>query len=1102
MDDSFASSSSSSGSPVTRSNNKPLTEEQKRQLTHKRLANVLAAGTWKAVRDPRSGKVYYYNELTRTTTWNLIKELNLDEEDGEPLDNNNKNTKENTDKEDTKSSNDDSFKNSEEDEAEAEKRLQRWTKGSSGGSSPQNNSSVLFRTSGAFGDEVGGAFQDEDVPQGDTGEVDSHVGDRNDDAKPFVAFGGGSGGSDGDKNEDDGFESESSNDSPNKQKTPTKQTAKPAASVVTKNIHLPPRVSPASKRTNKALSNHQQHQSVVLGEDASVSPPSSRRSNSFSRHQVVGTVAADPESNNNNNNNDTIKRSRSSSSSSTTTTTSSITTSDDDDDFETSSGDGGSSAKKHREPKPTRPVVQTQQEHQHLKINLFGNTLKTKLPKKDELFVQQISAKLLPLGATLSSPSTISLNASANPICNRIEFSSEKEYTDPDFSHLLESSSFTVDAVGCQDETYRKLFPRNRTQTAVPPPDPTTTPAPEDRSSESLATGSNVALGLGMVASAASAAVVPSMGFGISRQQAMVSFVQNIRSGDCSGVSTGDDESIATADSPTQMKVGSSDATFYVGGTIGNSILLFSLVATGFVGGTLFLKYTGSSSWDRPYSVFARCHVAMILFVATSLLFAPTIKFALVTVVLSSASAFDKIIVVIFGIVFFSGITIYYAVWSLYIRDRREIYHKHHHQKKKRQQQTSLSLKERLTQLYEFWFEGPGEWRMPYVNSRPGKGVTEKNNLDFDAATPMLDGYQGHAWWFGAFEFLIQFGLALASFLANLVPAEKSCVTQAVVLLVVLVAFLFMCVWKRPFQELFNRIVIPVVTLFEVAVVVLALVFGESQPDFVVTLALLAASLQSFAILVVLLVSLSPLAKMFLKVFNRLKNRGKKGAPKSRGGGLNLANFRDAFNDEEEDENGQELLNKKKRENTTSRDRDRSQHQRHHQSSSSSSRDLRNSSKREREDSRENRSSRSAPRESGSDLRRRNTTTSHREHDDDYKPSARPSSSSSSYHHYLSPSSSSSAPRSSHHHNSRNSRVSASSPSAAASSSSSPPRGSRYETTRHESEQASSSSIRRREDQSSQPKSNQNNNSVSSRGKTNNNNDRYSKRSQHSFAEI
>ena len=63
---------------------------------------------------------------------------------------------------------------------------------------------------------------------------------------------------------------------------------------------------------------------------------------------------------------------------------------------------------------------------------------------------------------------------------------------------------------------------------------------------------------------------------------------------------------------------------------------------------------------------------------------------------------------------------------------------------------------------------------MPLKTSKYGRNVSEKDYLDFDAATPMLDGYQGHVWYFGAVEFAIQFGLAFCEFLAQVVPSDKS----------------------------------------------------------------------------------------------------------------------------------------------------------------------------------------------------------------------------------------------------------------------------------------------------------------------------------------
>ena len=472
--------------------------------------------------------------------------------------------------------------------------------------------------------------------------------------------------------------------------------------------------------------------------------------------------------------------------------------------------------------------------------------------------------------------------------CNSISMKHVEEIN-PDFETAIESDNDVTFALSQQCKNFAG---KNKTsnQNSINTNNKTKTRSKEAENSDDddvdyspLLQTSNNALGsIGMVTSSAAAAIVPSMGFGISRQQAMVGFIQSINDGDCSGVSTSD--TIAAADSPTQLSIGTSEARFYVGGAVGNTILSFGFCLLVQACGAIFLKVTGSSSWNRPYSVFARCHVAMIMFICMSLLFAPTIKFGLVAVTLPSVPIGEKVLTVVFSLLFFLLITAYYNYWSLFGRERKEAYRRIHPLSKK--EQDSLSF---FARTFNFWFEGPGEWRMPMKNSKYGKSVTEKDHLNFDAATPMLDGYQGHAYWFGLFEFVIQFFLAFAEFLAQVVPSEKSCVTQGVVLFIVFSLYLIFTLWLRPYQELFNRIVTPIVTLFEIVILALAFYFKDAgrQPDFIVQLAVAAVSMQSFVSLVVFVASLSPIFKSAMKVYKRLRkekrrNTDKNGRPRSK----------------------------------------------------------------------------------------------------------------------------------------------------------------------------------------------------------------------------
>jgi hypothetical protein len=321
-------------------------------------------------------------------------------------------------------------------------------------------------------------------------------------------------------------------------------------------------------------------------------------------------------------------------------------------------------------------------------------------------------------------------------------------------------------------------------------------------------------------------------------------------------------------------------AKLAIGAGVGNPIFTFALCAVMMIGGCIFLKRTGSSSWNRPLSIFARCHVAMVFYVSTSLLFAPTMEYGLVALVLTQNSPIlvsERVLVAIFVLVFYLLPVSFYVVWGLFIRERKEGYRLfHHHRKEKTTNAQKSSLKQQITSWIDFWLEGPGEWRMPLAQTTRGKLLTENDRLGFDAATPLLDGYQGHCFWFAAAEFGTQLLIALAAFIAELVPSEKSCVAQATILLTTFSIFFLLCVYFRPFQERLNRWATPISTAIEIVILSIAVYFGKDQPDWLLSVVVLSVSMQSAMTVIVLLASIGPLFKQVLKVFARFKNERKR----------------------------------------------------------------------------------------------------------------------------------------------------------------------------------------------------------------------------------
>jgi hypothetical protein len=82
-------------------------------------------------------------------------------------------------------------------------------------------------------------------------------------------------------------------------------------------------------------------------------------------------------------------------------------------------------------------------------------------------------------------------------------------------------------------------------------------------------------------------------------------------------------------------------------------------------------------------------------------------------------------------------------------------------------------------------------------------------------------------------------------------------VTGAVIQAVVLGAYLFLCVWRRPFQERFLRIATPVMAVAQIVIVVIvAAMTGRGLPAWIDAVVLAVVGMQSFVALFTLLSAL------------------------------------------------------------------------------------------------------------------------------------------------------------------------------------------------------------------------------------------------------
>jgi hypothetical protein len=192
-----------------------------------------------------------------------------------------------------------------------------------------------------------------------------------------------------------------------------------------------------------------------------------------------------------------------------------------------------------------------------------------------------------------------------------------------------------------------------------------------------------------------------------------------------------------------------------------------------------------------------------------------------------------------------------------------------------------------VSKTVAYWFVGEAEWQLidaTRTGSRARFALTEHDRLCFDAATPVMDGFRVK--WFSIVEFAVQVALAVAEMVTQLVAANVSCVTSAVIQAVVLGAYLFLCVWLRPFQERFLRVTTPLMTAAQIVIVVIvAAMTSSGLPDWVDALVMVVVSIQSVLVIAVVLCSLGPLAAWARRVVQRYRLRKKRTlhAPPGRG---------------------------------------------------------------------------------------------------------------------------------------------------------------------------------------------------------------------------
>jgi hypothetical protein len=124
----------------------------------------------------------------------------------------------------------------------------------------------------------------------------------------------------------------------------------------------------------------------------------------------------------------------------------------------------------------------------------------------------------------------------------------------------------------------------------------------------------------------------------------------------------------------------------------------------------------------------------------------------------------------------------------------------------------------------------------------------------------------------------------------------------------------------RPFQEKFNIIFVPVSTIAELIVIVVAYIYSDDPPAFIEALVLLTVSLQSFSAIFTLISSLMPLSKHVLRAIRNFRKKLQRNNGKHKNNnGSNLQSIFSAMNlssllkDESENNKDEEMLSRRDR---------------------------------------------------------------------------------------------------------------------------------------------------------------------------------------------
>src|SRR3989338_6352915 len=240
--------------------------------------------------------------------------------------------------------------------------------------------------------------------------------------------------------------------------------------------------------------------------------------------------------------------------------------------------------------------------------------------------------------------------------------------------------------------------------------------------------------------------------------------------------------------------------------------------------------------FDSMRRVFATSYVSLTLFFCLSFLMTPTLSSSLVVLVAAKndaklepheVSMGLKILALVIALSF-CGICVVFVIWSVLVRKNRKEQYRLIKLSKKEQENVGLISK---------LCKAEGEWKYPNPTSTNVQNIfSSKHNkhnnkqyevayLNYLIAEPTFESYR-HTIWFSLVEVVTAILIALPPFFAQFATSGKSsCLIHGIMLLIILLVYTVLLIWKNPFQLLAMRIMKPILSVQHLVIVALTLAF-------------------------------------------------------------------------------------------------------------------------------------------------------------------------------------------------------------------------------------------------------------------------------------